>query len=326
MSGRREPAGLIARHRIASSDRSGHRGRHDSRGRRVLFPARQPPPRMRHGRPSCARDYPGQQESQGRDAQPPHDGCRRVRLLVSQRRRRTQFASCRLHSHTVRRVTTAAHAGATVVLDRLYPRAVIDTMQRERVTGFPLVPTIATLLLQQDLQKHQFPNLRYITSAAAALPVDKIQRLRDAFPGVKVYSMYGQTECQRACYLPPDRIGSRPLSVGVAIPGSEAFVVTEQGHPAVRCEVGELVVRGPHVMRGYWRQPEATAKVLRQSAGGEAELSTGDLFTTDEDGFLYFVGRKDDMINTRGEKVSPARSKQLPGYRAWPKSLPTAFR
>jgi long-chain acyl-CoA synthetase len=210
-------------------------------------------------------------------------------------------------------ITTAVHAGATVVLERsfAYPRAVIDTMQREHVTGFPLVPTIATLLLQQDLLKHHFPNLRYITSAAAALPVDKIQRLRAAFPGVKVYSMYGQTECQRACYLPHDQLDSRPLSVGIPIPGSEAFVIDEQGHPALRCEVGELVVRGPHIMRGYWRQPDATVKALRQSRGGETELHTGDLFTTDEEGFLYFVGRKDDMINTRGEKVAPREVEEV---------------
>jgi len=211
-------------------------------------------------------------------------------------------------------ITTAFRAGATVVLERswAYPRVVIDTIVREHVTGFPLVPTIATLLLQQNLQAHGFPYLRYITSAAAALSTSKIQRLRAAFPGVKLYSMYGLTECQRVSYLPPDRIDAHPGSVGIPIPGSEAFVVDEQGQRAAPGAVGELVVRGPHVMKGYWNRPEATAKVLCPGpAPGEATLYTGDLFTADEAGFLYFVDRKDDMIKTRGEKVAPRQVEEV---------------
>jgi long-chain acyl-CoA synthetase len=211
-------------------------------------------------------------------------------------------------------ITTAFHSGATVVLERsfAYPGAVIDTMLRERVTGFPLVPTIATLLLQQDLQKHRFPDLRYITSAAAALSTSKIQRLRTAFPGVKLYSMYGLTECQRVSYLPPDQIDAHPASVGIAIPGSEAFVVNEHGQRAASGTVGELVVRGPHVMKGYWNQPQATATVLRPGPSpGEMVLYTGDLFKVDEAGFLYFVSRKDDIIKTRGEKVAPRQVEEV---------------
>ncbi len=211
-------------------------------------------------------------------------------------------------------VTTAVRAGATIVLERsfAYPHVVIDTMMREHVTGFPLVPTVATLLLQQDLQKYSFPDLRYITSAAAALPASKIQRLRAAFPGVKLYSMYGLTECQRVSYLPPDQIDAHPTSVGIAIPGSEAFVVDEHGQRAAPGTVGELVVSGPHVMKGYWNQPEATARVLRPGpAPGEMWLYSGDLFKTDETGFLYFVSRKDDIIKTRGEKVAPRQVEEV---------------
>ena len=211
-------------------------------------------------------------------------------------------------------ITTAFRAGATVVLERsfAYPRAVIDTMLREHVTGFPLVPTIATLLLQQDLHEHRFRDLRYMTSAAAALSTSKIQRLRAAFPGVKLYSMYGLTECQRVSYLPPDQIDGHPTSVGIAIPGSEAFVVNEHGQRAAPGTVGELVVSGPHVMRGYWNQPEATARVLRPgSAPGETWLYSGDLFKVDETGFLYFVSRKDDIIKTRGEKVAPRQVEEV---------------
>jgi len=210
-------------------------------------------------------------------------------------------------------VTTAFHAGATLVMERTfaYPQAIIRTMLRERVTGFPLVPTIATLLLQQDLSRCRFPYLRYITNAAAALPLDKIRRLRAAFPTTKIYSMYGLTECQRVYYLPPDQIDARPGSVGVAIPGTDAYVVDERGERAAPGVVGELIVKGPHVMAGYWNQVDASARVLRRGPDGEAVLCTGDLFRMDADGFLYFVERKDDMIKTRGEKVAPRQVEEI---------------
>jgi long-chain acyl-CoA synthetase len=205
-------------------------------------------------------------------------------------------------------VTTAFHAGATLVLERsfTYPRAVLETMRRECVTGFPIVPTIATLLLQQDLNRYRLPDLRYITNAAAALPASKIQRLRIALPEARIYLMYGLTECQRVSYLPPGLLEGRRESVGVAIPGTEAYVVDEQGARVGPGTIGELVVRGPHVMKGYWNQPDATARALRPGpVPGEVVLHTGDLFRTDEDNFLYFVERTDDVIKIRGEKVAP---------------------
>lgn len=204
-------------------------------------------------------------------------------------------------------VTTAFLVGATLVLERsfTYPRAIIDTMLREHVTGVALVPTMATLLLQQNVKALPFPRLRYITNAAAALPVAKMQQLRDAFPGVSVYSMYGQTECQRVSYLPPSMIDTHPGSVGVPIPGTDAYVVDEAGARVDAGVVGELVVRGPHVMKGYWNQPAETAQALRPGPDGETLLFTGDLFQADADGLLYFVERKDGMIKTRGEKVAP---------------------
>lgn len=211
-------------------------------------------------------------------------------------------------------VTTAFHAGATLVLERsfTYPRAVLDTMRREGVTGFAIVPTIATLLLQQDLRRHRLPDLRYMTNAAAALSASKVQRLRLAFPGTRIYLMYGLTECQRVSYLPPGLIEERPSSVGVAIPGTEAYVIDEQGARVGPGTIGELVVRGPHVMKGYWNQPEATAKALRPGqVPGEMVLHTGDLFRTDEDNFLYFVDRKDDVIKIRGEKVAPRHIEEV---------------
>ena len=117
-------------------------------------------------------------------------------------------------------------------------------MARERVTGLPLVPTIATLLLQHDLSGHRLPHLRYITNAAAALTAAKLQGLRDAFPQAKVYSMYGQTECHRISYLSPHEIDERPGSVGIAIPNSEVFIVDDRGRRVPRGTIGELIVRG----------------------------------------------------------------------------------
>jgi amino acid adenylation domain-containing protein len=211
-------------------------------------------------------------------------------------------------------VTTAFRSGATLVLERsfTYPRAVLDTMRRERVTGLAIVPTIATLLLQQDLRMHRLPHLRYITNAAAALPAPKLRHLRAAFPRASIYLMYGQTECQRASYLPPQLLEAYPDSVGIPIPGTDAFVINELGEPAARGEVGELVVRGPHVMKGYWNQPDATAAALRPDPPtGKPVLHTGDLFRTDERGLLYFVERKDDVIKVRGEKVAPRQVEEV---------------
>jgi len=118
--------------------------------------------------------------------------------------------------------------------------------------------------------------------------------------------MYGLTECKRCTYLPPAELKKRPTSVGIAIPGTEAYVVAEDGSRARPGELGELVIRGAHVMKGYWENAEATEHALRPGPfPWERLLYTGDLFRTDEHGFLYFIGRKDDIIKSRGEKVSP---------------------
>jgi amino acid adenylation domain-containing protein len=205
-------------------------------------------------------------------------------------------------------LVTAAKVGATVVLERsfAYPHAVLRKLAEERVTGLPLVPTMAAILLQMDLARYDWSSLRYITSAGAALPTEHVARLRRLFPRARLYSMYGLTECLRASYLPPGEIDRRPDSVGRGMPNQEAYLVDEQGGRVGPGVVGELVVRGSHVMKGYWELPEETAKRLRPGPlPGETVLYTGDLFRTDEEGYLYFAGRKDDIIKSRGEKVSP---------------------
>jgi len=158
----------------------------------------------------------------------------------------------------------------------------------------------------EALKTYDLDSLRYITNTAASLPVEHIQRLRAIFPQARLYSMYGLTECKRVSYLPPEELDRRPGSVGRGMPNEEVWIVDENGGRVGPNVVGELVVRGSNVMKGYWGDPETTEKVLKAGPlPGEKVLYTGDLFKMDEEGFLYFVGRKDDMIKTRGERVSP---------------------
>ena len=206
-------------------------------------------------------------------------------------------------------VLMAFKFGGTVVLEPtfVYPYQIIQRMVQEKVTGFPGVPTIYAILLSlKDLSKFDFSNLRYLTNTAAVLPAAHIEKLRKTFPHVRIYSMYGLTECKRVSYLPCEEIDRRPTSVGRGMPNEEVWIVDEKGNRMAPGIVGELVVRGSNVMRGYWGLPEETARVLKPGKyPGEAILYTGDLFKMDEEGYLYFVSRKDDMFKTKGKLVSP---------------------
>lgn len=205
-------------------------------------------------------------------------------------------------------VLTMFMVGGSVVLEKsfLYPYVALEKLRDEKATGFPLVPTMAAMLLQLDLSGMDFPALRYFTNAAAPMPLDHIKRLRASFPKASFYSMYGQTECLRVTYLPPEQLDIRPTSVGRGMPNQELWIEDEQGRRVGPGVAGELIVRGPHVMKGYWEAPEETEKKLRPGPlPGEKVLHTGDLFKTDEEGYLYFVSRRDDIIKCRGEKVSP---------------------
>ena len=205
-------------------------------------------------------------------------------------------------------VIMAALFGGTLVLERsfMFPVKVLEKAQQEKVTGFPLVPTMLALILKLDLSGFDLESLRYISNTAAALPVTHIQKLQSLLPHVEIYSMYGLTECKRVSYLPPEHLSTKPTSVGIPMPNEEVFIVDENGRELGPNLVGELVVRGSNVMQGYWNSPEETARTFRPGRyRGETLLYTGDLFKRDKEGFLYFVGRKDDMIKTKGERVSP---------------------
>jgi acyl-CoA synthetase (AMP-forming)/AMP-acid ligase II len=179
-------------------------------------------------------------------------------------------------------------------------------MEKERVTGFPGVPTIFSLLVQMDLSPYDLTSLRYITNTAAALPVSHIERLCAKFTQAQLYSMYGQTECKRVLYLPPHELKKRPGSVGIAIPGTEVWIQGPGGERLPPGSTGQLVVRGRHVMKGYLNKPKETASTFGPGRFlEEGVLFTGDLFFQDEEGFFYFIARADDIIKTRGEKVAP---------------------
>jgi long-chain acyl-CoA synthetase len=206
-------------------------------------------------------------------------------------------------------VLMAFKLGATVVLERsfAFPVKVLEVMTRERVTVLPGVPTIFSLLMGiKTLAQHDLRALRMITNTAAALSEQHIKDLRALFPQATLFSMYGLTECKRVTYLPPEQLDIRPTSVGRGMPNEELWLVGESGQRLPNGSTGELVIRGSHVMRGYWEKPDETAKRLKPGPHpGEMVLYSGDIFRTDEEGYLYFVARKDDVIKSRGEKVSP---------------------
>jgi amino acid adenylation domain-containing protein len=204
----------------------------------------------------------------------------------------------------------AFREGARLVLERsfTFPTRVLEKVVKEGVTGFPGVPTVYAIMAEmKTLKDYDFSKIRYVTNTAAALPVKHITMLRDLFPKARVYSMYGLTECKRCTYLPPEDIDRKPTSVGIAIPNTELWLVNEEGVRITEPnQVGQLVIRGATVMRGYWEKPEATAKKLKPGPlPGELVLHTGDFCRLDEEGYLYFVGRMDDIIKSRGEKVAP---------------------
>ena len=203
----------------------------------------------------------------------------------------------------------AVSLGACLVLERSFTflGQLFERLSTERITVFPGVPTIfATLIAAHRRKPLHFPSVTRVTNTAAALPDEFDGALREIFPQALLYKMYGLTECKRVSYLEPELVDARPGSVGKAIPGTEIYLLSSDGTPVPPGETGILHVRGPHVMAGYWNRPDLSDEMLKPGPlPGERVLCTHDLFRMDDEGFLYFVGRTDDIIKTRGEKVSP---------------------
>lgn len=216
-------------------------------------------------------------------------------------------------------LTTAFRVGACAVLmNYLFPHDVIRAVVREKITGLAAVPPLWIQLAQLDWPTGTDEHLRYITSSGSAMPTTTLTALRAKLPKTLPYLMYGLTEAFRSTYLPPEEVDRRPDSIGKAIPNAEIMVVREDGTPCAPGEPGELVHRGVHVTLGYWNDPEMTAKRFKpapwQPAGlpiPEMAVWSGDTVKMDDEGFLYFIGRRDEMIKTSGYRVSPTEVEEV---------------
>ncbi len=216
-------------------------------------------------------------------------------------------------------LSTAFHVGASVVLmDYLFPRDVLNLVVNERITGLAAVPPVWIQLAELEWPATVTEHLRYFTNSGGAMPTATLAKLRAAWPKTKPYLMYGLTEAFRATYLPPEEVDRRPESMGKAIPNTEVMVVRPDGTPCDPDEPGELVQRGSLVALGYWNDPAKTAERFKPAPGQPPELCltemavwSGDTVKKDQDGFLYFIGRKDEMIKTSGYRVSPTEVEEV---------------
>jgi len=216
---------------------------------------------------------------------------------------------------------TAFEKGGTLVLiNFVFAREIVQMLLKERITGLAGVPTLWTLLTQPNssLNKQPLPDLRYITNTGGAMPQTVLKILRGTLTTTMIFLMYGLTEAFRSTYLPPEELDRRPTSMGKAIPDTEILVLNEQGALCQPGETGELVHRGPTVSLGYWNRPEETARALRPNPLLPCEMGdcekvcySGDLVKKDEEGFLYFVGRRDTMIKSSGFRISPTEVEEV---------------
>jgi amino acid adenylation domain-containing protein len=209
-------------------------------------------------------------------------------------------------------LTTALFVGATLVVERsTFPQDIVATLRREQVTVLAAVPPLWHQLLGIAAFRDQpLDHLRIMTSAGGRLSPSSVRDLRRAQPRAKLFLMYGLTEVFRSTYLPPEEVDSHPDSIGRAVPESTVYVLNDNGELAQPGEVGELLHGGPSVAIGYVGDPEATASVFRPNPffrpGEPTRVAfTGDLVRLDEDGRLFFVGRRDRMFKTLGFRVSP---------------------
>jgi acyl-CoA ligase (AMP-forming) (exosortase A-associated) len=208
-------------------------------------------------------------------------------------------------------LSTCFLTGATVVLiNHLFARDIVKAVAQERITGLAAVPP-----LWIQLAALEWPgdcSLRYLTNSGGAMPVEVVRTLRTLLPKAQLFLMYGLTEAFRSTYLPPSELDRRPDSMGKAIPNAEVMVVRPDGTLCAPNEPGELVHRGALVSLGYWNDPVKTAERFKPAPGRNPALQltemavwSGDTVRMDEEGFLYFIGRTDDMIKVSGYRISP---------------------
>lgn len=220
-------------------------------------------------------------------------------------------------------LTTAFHVGARVVLlNYLLPRDVLKAIEREKVSGLTAVPPLYIQLAQLTWPESITEHLRYFANTGGRMPRETLFALRRQLPKTRPFLMYGLTEAFRSTYLPPSEVDKRPDSIGKAIPNAEILVLREDGTTCAPNEPGELVHRGALVGMGYWNDPEKTAeryKPLPPNAPGrppglvlpEIAVFSGDTVRMDEEGFLFFIGRRDEMMKTSGYRVSPTEIEEI---------------
>lgn len=216
-------------------------------------------------------------------------------------------------------MTASAHCGASCILmDYLLPRDVIRAVAAEKITGLAAVPPLWVQLAQIEWPGSVNDHLRFMTNSGGKMPRTALTALRAAVPNMKFFLMYGLTEAFRSTYLPPELIDEKPDSMGKAIPSAEIMVVREDGSPCAVNEPGELVHRGSLVAMGYWNDVAKTAERFKPCPSTveglpmtEIAVWSGDTVIKDEEGYLYFVGRQDDMIKTSGYRVSPTEVEEV---------------
>jgi len=204
------------------------------------------------------------------------------------------FGTSLLHTHL--------SVGASLVIDPrfMYPEKVLERMAETECTGFAGVPSHFQILLRKSsLRKKTFPHLRYVQQAGGHLAPSVVRELREALPAAQIFVMYGQTEATaRLSYVPPEHLDMKLGSIGKAIPGVTLRVLDESGTEVAPGQIGEIVAEGANVTRGYWREPEESARCFRNG-----KLYTGDLGTVDDDGFIYVVDRAKDFLKCGGKRV-----------------------
>lgn len=228
------------------------------------------------------------------------------------------FRLCKQDIHTsplpvssspgINQILQTFRVGATLILEKsfAYPAVTLKRMAAEGATGLACVPTILAVLLQMDLSRYDLSRLRYMTSVGAALAPSLIQQIRQKLPGVSLFSFYGLAEAAYSLGLAPAQIDQRLISVGQPFPGTQAWIVGEDGQRLGPDQIGELVVRGGHVRSGYWNNPAASAQRFRPGPlPGELVCFTGDMFRMDEEGYFYFVARSDEVIKSGAKKIAP---------------------
>lgn len=214
---------------------------------------------------------------------------------------------------------TSVGKRATLILQRShFLPDICRTLEKHQITAMAAVPPLWIQLMQgySPFPTMSLPHLRYMTNSGGVFPVELVRRYRAHLPHVRIVLMYGLSEAFRSAYLPPDQIDVRPNSMGKAIPETELYVVNEEGRECAAGQVGELVHRGPTVALGYWEDPETTRLVFRPNPfallnSEERIVYSGDLVKKDEDGYLYFVGRRDQMIKSQGFRISPEEIEEI---------------